>query len=61
MIQFKIQFKQIPKYSFKKYSFNRVQDIQWNYSFKKNEENYSKFPNEAKIWQGSPPEAPEMD
>ena len=55
MIQFKIQFnsKQNPEYS-----FNRVQNIQQNYSFIKNEENYSKFQNEAKIWLLSRPEAP---
>ena len=42
----------------KKYPFNRVQNIQQNYSFIKNEENYSKFQNEAKIWLLSRPEAP---
>ena len=42
----------------KKYLFNRVQNIQQNYSFKINEENYSKFQNKAKIWLRSPPEAP---
>ena len=29
-----------------------------NYSFKKIEENYSKFQNKDKIWLRSPPEAP---
>ena len=42
----------------KKCSFNRVQNIQKNYPLKKKEENYSKFQNNAKIWLGSPPEAP---
>ena len=42
----------------KNYSFNRVQNIQWNYSFKKNEENYSKFQKKTKIWLRSPPETP---
>ena len=42
----------------KKYSFNRVQNIQKNYSIKKNEENYSEFQNKAKIWLRSPSEAP---
>ena len=59
MIQFKTQFK-IKSGIFiqKKYSFNRVQNIQQNYSFKKIEGNYSKFQNKAKIWLLSPPEAP---
>ena len=68
MIQFKTKFKifiqknihskQNPKYSFKKIF------IQWSpeYSIElfihKNEENYSKFQNEAKIWLLSRPEAP---
>ena len=51
MIQFKIQFKTksgilIPK----RYSFKRVQNIQQNYSFTKNEGTCSTFQIEAKIW-----------
>ena len=50
-IQFKIQFKTksgilIPK----RYSFKRVQNIQQNYSFTKNEGTCSTFQIEAKIW-----------
>ena len=53
----KFNSKQNPEYSFNKYSFNKVQNIQLNHSLK-NEENYSKFQYKAKIWLQSPPEAP---
>ena len=52
-----IQFKTKSKIFIQKFSYNRVQTIQQNYSFIKNVENYSKFQNRAKIWLRSPPEA----
>ena len=59
MIQFKIKFKTKSKifiqkniHSIESRIFNRIIHSQ------KNEENYSKFQNKAKIWHRSPPEAP---
>ena len=52
---FQNKIRNIPS---KKYSFNRVQNIQQNIHFKKNEENYSNFQNKAKIQLWSPLEAP---
>ena len=72
MIQFKIQFKtkskifiqknihskQNPKYSFKKIFIQQSPEYSIELFIQKNEENYSKFQNKAKIWLRSAPEAP---
>ena len=39
----------------KKYLFNRVQNFQYNYLFKRNEENYTIIQSKAKILLQSPP------